>query len=366
MNLVKFTSTIFLRLFSIFQVAGLTICTEALNIKDDTSISKQISVLCHESYNSFGSSSNQMSHELNNSSVLQPKNNSDIPPLTSLSRRSSFDNYIINNRPYTPTRGDSRCSTPLKGQYTFVKSAKSMKPTVVDHPSPVPSPTPSMMSSSTSFCRERNLEKEIEKLQEKLKDTEERLQSLRLQHDSLSQVHRVLRENQTQYREESDRCKIEIQHLTECANKLRIELQSARADRSEAFELQKVLQKDVEDCRAEKRKVFEQSEKDTKTIQDLQRQCKEMERILMRKHPDSVSSLMVSSKNQPKGITTGATFSRSLLEQRIAQLESDAKEQDIKSQEILANVQTRFSAVQFKYEQHIGDLETQVLRFCFL
>lgn len=55
--------------------------------------------------------------------------------------------------------------------------------------------------------------------------------------------------------------------------------------------------------------------------------------------------------------------SRKLLEQRIAQLESDAKEQDRKAQQILANVQARFNSVQAKYETHIADLETQVLRW---
>lgn len=54
--------------------------------------------------------------------------------------------------------------------------------------------------------------------------------------------------------------------------------------------------------------------------------------------------------------------SRKLLEQRIAQLEADAKEQDFKAQQILANVQARFNSVQAKYETHIADLETQVLR----
>lgn len=56
------------------------------------------------------------------------------------------------------------------------------------------------------------------------------------------------------------------------------------------------------------------------------------------------------------------TIARRQLEQRIAQLENDAKEQDRKAQLILANVQSRFSSVQSKYETHISDLETQVLR----
>lgn len=96
-------------------------------------------------------------------------------------------------------------------------------------------------------------------------------------------------------------------------------------------------------------------------IQDLQRQCREMERILMRKQPDSLSSLMTSSKTSNQ--SEDNTSSRRLLEQRISQLESDAKEQDMKAQKILANVQAKFSSVQAKYETHIADLETQVLRY---
>lgn len=60
--------------------------------------------------------------------------------------------------------------------------------------------------------------------------------------------------------------------------------------------------------------------------------------------------------------TDPSAAGRRMLEQRIAQLEQDAREQDRKAQLILANVQSRFSSVQSKYETHISDLETQVLR----
>lgn len=73
---------------------------------------------------------------------------------------------------------------------------------------------------------------------------------------------------------------------------------------------------------------------------------------------------LVASKNPnfSNGDDHSSSAGRRLLEQRIAQLEADAREQDAKAQKILANVQTRFTSVQSKYEQHIGDLETQVLR----
>ncbi|XP_037931921.1 centrosomal protein of 162 kDa-like [Teleopsis dalmanni] len=221
----------------------------------------------------------------------------------------------------------------------------------------------SPIESMSFMTREHVLKQEIDQLQEKLKDTEERLQSLRIQHDSLAHLHRDLRDNSSHLQEESEMLKLDVQHLTECANVLRTELKAARNDRSEALELQKALQTELEETRQDKKRAQELKEKDTKVIQDLQRQCREMERILMRKHPDSVSALIVASKNPGKCTSNDQENlnSRKLLEQRIAQLEADAKAQDLKAQQILANVQARFNSVQAKYETHIADLETQVL-----
>ncbi|KAH8251143.1 hypothetical protein KR038_009320 [Drosophila bunnanda] len=214
-----------------------------------------------------------------------------------------------------------------------------------------------------SVSREHALKHEIDQLQERLKDTEERLASVRLQSDSLSQTQRALREHNGRLQEESEMLKLDVQHLNECASVLRSELQAARRDRSEALQLQRSLRAELEEVQQERRRMGENKEKDGRIIQDLQRQCREMERILMRKHPDSVSALIVASKNPgmcPLNDQENMN-SRKLLEQRIAQLESDAKEQDRKAQQILANVQARFNSVQAKYETHIADLETQVL-----
>lgn len=147
-------------------------------------------------------------------------------------------------------------------------------------------------SSSFSWTRERALEQQIENLRETLKDTEERLQSLRLQYDNVSQMHRTLRDTNNHMHEEMDRLKIDAQHLRECANILRTELQAARKDRADAIEVQKVLQRELVDCRTEKRKACEEAEANGKQILDLQRQCKEMERIMSRKNPDAMASLL--------------------------------------------------------------------------
>ncbi|XP_050069774.1 centrosomal protein of 162 kDa [Anopheles maculipalpis] len=228
---------------------------------------------------------------------------------------------------------------------------------------PSPAPEEEEPDQYASWSKERLLEGKITELQERLKDTEERYHSLKLQYDTLSQVHRTLRENYGTMQEESEKLQFDIQHLTKCADVLRSELQSARCDRDSAIELQKILQSELDESRKEKKKLQDSSEKDSKIIQDLQRQCREMERILMRKNPDSISALIVASKSptgKPEADGSTSTTCR-LLEQRIAQLEADAKKQDAKAQGILADVQARFNSVQAKYETHIADLEMQVL-----
>lgn len=227
--------------------------------------------------------------------------------------------------------------------------------------STAPSPTHSVASSSFSWARERELENTNGNLHEKLKDTEERYNSLKIQYESLSQVHRVLRESHVQLQEETEKLKIDFQIVNECANVLRCELQSAKQDRESTNEIARILQQELDENRVDRKKYQEISSRDSKTIQDLQRQCREMERILMRKHPDSVSALIVASRNSSNSAADSSSSTRKLLEERIAQLEADAKEQDKKAQGILANVQARFKTVQAKYENHIQDLETQVL-----
>lgn len=147
-------------------------------------------------------------------------------------------------------------------------------------------------SNSFSWTRERALEQQIDLLRETLKDTEERLHSLRLQYDNVSQMHRSLRDANHQMHEEMERLKIDAQHLHECANILRTELQAARKDRAEAIQLQITLQRELDTSRNEKRRACEEVESNARQMLDLQRQCKEMERILARKNPNAMQTLL--------------------------------------------------------------------------
>lgn len=173
------------------------------------------------------------------------------------------------------------------------KPRSSRAPSVATLVSPT-TPIISAMSASSSFSwtRERALEQQIDSLRETLKDTEERLHSLRLQYDNVSQMHRSMRDKNHQMQEEMDRLKIDAQHLRDCANILRNELQAARKDRADALEVQTMLQRELDTAREEKRRATEGVGSNERQILDLQRQCKEMERILARKNPDAMHMLL--------------------------------------------------------------------------
>lgn len=174
------------------------------------------------------------------------------------------------------------------------KLRSSRSSSVATLASPTTTPIISIMSASSSFAwtRERALEQQIDNLHETLKDTEERLHSLRLQYDNVSQMHRSLRDTNHQMHEEMDRLKIDAQHLHECANILRTELQAARKDRADALELQAMLQRELDTSRQDKKRACDEVESNARQILDLQRQCKEMDRILARKNPDAMKSLL--------------------------------------------------------------------------
>ncbi|KAJ8712408.1 hypothetical protein PYW07_005250 [Mythimna separata] len=127
----------------------------------------------------------------------------------------------------------------------------------------------------------------------------------------------------------------ELKSVTENENRILAELQKERNDR---------------------KNLTKQHEKDLVVIHDLQRQVKEMEMILRRKHPDSVSALIVASKS-----STVEDNKKKLLEERIARLEQELKDKEDHFQGILMTLQEKFGDMKQKYESHIIDVERQLM-----
>ncbi|XP_077145907.1 centrosomal protein of 162 kDa isoform X2 [Ranitomeya variabilis] len=101
---------------------------------------------------------------------------------------------------------------------------------------------------------------------------------------------------------------------------------------------------------------------DAKRIQDLERQVKEMEAIIKRRHPNSIPALMfaaaaVSETDEPSKSSTVAYFER-----RIQKLESDIEGKDEDAKKTLRSMEQNFQKVKIQYERRINELEELLAR----
>ncbi|KAM5165178.1 centrosomal protein of 162 kDa [Mantella aurantiaca] len=96
---------------------------------------------------------------------------------------------------------------------------------------------------------------------------------------------------------------------------------------------------------------------DTKRIQDLERQVKEMEAILKRRHPNSIPAIMYAAAAVSETDLTAKSSTVSFLERRIQKLESDLESKDEDAKKSLRSMEQQFQKVKIQYESQINDLE---------
>lgn len=96
---------------------------------------------------------------------------------------------------------------------------------------------------------------------------------------------------------------------------------------------------------------------DNRKILDLNRQVRELERILKRKNPDSVSALILTANTEHEKI--GAEKVK-LLEERIASLEKEIKAKEDIAQQDLIELQKKFSDMKEKYAARVAELEAKL------
>ncbi|XP_069582522.1 centrosomal protein of 162 kDa [Ranitomeya imitator] len=101
---------------------------------------------------------------------------------------------------------------------------------------------------------------------------------------------------------------------------------------------------------------------DANRIQDLERQVKEMEAIIKRRHPNSIPALMfaaaaVSETDEPSKSSTVA-----YLERRIQKLERDIEGKDEDAKKTLRSMEQNFQKVKIQYERRINELEELLAR----
>ncbi|XP_060827286.1 centrosomal protein of 162 kDa-like isoform X2 [Bombus pascuorum] len=136
------------------------------------------------------------------------------------------------------------------------------------------------------------------------------------------------------------------------------ELLELRVKEGNLLEKLQISKSHVEREKQLTQKLKDQVILDSKKITDLNRQVREMERILKRKNPDSVSALILTANSEQEKV--GAEKVK-LLEDRIASLESEIKAKDDFAQEKMMEFQRKFSDMREKYTSQVMELDGKLL-----
>ncbi|XP_049875749.1 centrosomal protein of 162 kDa isoform X2 [Pectinophora gossypiella] len=195
-----------------------------------------------------------------------------------------------------------------------------------------------------------------EGLLEELKDTNERAKGLELLNVQLTDDNKALRKKLDQVNEQKHIADLKLAECEKFITRLGKQYENRNTELKAAKENESRFMAELNKERNERKNLTIRHEKDAAVIQDLQRQVKEMELILKRKHPDSVSALIVASKS-----STVEDNKKKLLEDRIQRLQQELKDKEDHFQGILLTLQEKFGDMKQKYENHIIDVERQLM-----
>lgn len=134
-------------------------------------------------------------------------------------------------------------------------------------------------------CRHDNLVEE-------LKDTTERAKSLELLNVQLNDDNKALRKKLESISEEKHVAELKLAECEKFVGRLSKEYENRSTELKSIKENENKILAELQKERNDRKNLTIQHEKDIVIIHDLQRQVKEMEMILRRKHPDSVSALI--------------------------------------------------------------------------
>lgn len=197
----------------------------------------------------------------------------------------------------------------------------------------------------------------MEKTLENLKDSKEVNTALQLQLDTINKTHLLLKNSYEELLNSNKQLERRVAESDTILSKYKTEILNLQNHKDKLLEAEINLNKLLDIEKLQNKSLKLQNEKDAKCIQDLNRQIKEMERIIARKHPDSVSALIVAAKNDATDTNLTA---RRILEDRIKILEEEASNRDSQSSKIFLDIQEKFNQMKLKYESHIEDLELHV------
>lgn len=154
--------------------------------------------------------------------------------------------------------------------------------------------------------------------------------------------------------------KIEFDKLQNNVMPLEKEIMELRVKESNFNEKLQIAKSHIEREKQLSQKLKDQVILDNKKIIDLNRQVREMERILKRKNPDSVSALILTANSEHERINTEKV---KLLEERIAALEKEIRVKEDVAQEKLADFQKKFAEMKERYANQVMELEEKLLEY---
>ncbi|KAJ8290869.1 hypothetical protein GJAV_G00018610 [Gymnothorax javanicus] len=193
-------------------------------------------------------------------------------------------------------------------------------------------------------------------------------------------------------KKERDQARAQVTYTSGDLNfEMRVQLEEHRAEVSSLkkrlqwyAENQELLDKDAARLRAataETQKLKEQVERlklevgrkdgmqqkngkvgDAKRIQDLERQVKEMEKILRRRNPNSLPALIFAAASAGGAGTPESPQTVALLERRIRRLEAELEGRDEEAKRSLRAMEQQFQRIKMQYEERISELEQQLAR----
>lgn len=111
----------------------------------------------------------------------------------------------------------------------------------------------------------------------------------------LTDDNKVFRKKIDELNEQKHLAELKVAECDKFICRLGKEYENRNSELKEAKENESRLVAELNKEKHERKNLSIQHEKDVIIVQDLQRQCKEMEMILKRKHPDSVSALIGKS-----------------------------------------------------------------------
>ncbi|XP_071506797.1 centrosomal protein of 162 kDa-like [Diadema antillarum] len=226
--------------------------------------------------------------------------------------------------------------------------------------------------------REASLRSEVKRLTQGQKELEEHIEGLvrektRQQErlDQLRNGHQTdFQDLQVKYQREIESLQKKIRWYGENQELLDRDSAALREKDAEITDLKEKLKKGGSQGNSktsEAQRRAKERAADAKKIQDLERQVREMNDIIRRRHPNSLPALIYaaasSSSSDPKGqqgSLEGQPRSITFLEDKVKRLERELEGKEEESRRGLRVVEQKFNAMKVRYEDRISTLESQL------